>query len=78
MAIPRELYNELGTQIRHATGSLLLLAYTNGYIGYIPTRAAYADRLDYEVLTARVAPGEGERLADAALRLLAESSEGLA
>jgi hypothetical protein len=43
IAVPGELYHELGTTITYRSGPKLLLGYTNGYIGYIPTRAAYAD-----------------------------------
>jgi neutral ceramidase len=76
-AIPGELYNELGVLIRRAgERPVLLLGYTNGYAGYIPTRAAYAE-LDYEVLVSPFAPGSGERLASALGALLKQhSSQG--
>jgi hypothetical protein len=69
-AVPAELYHALGTRITRRRSPTLLLGYTNGYIGYIPTRSAYDDALDYEVLASGVAPGEGERLAAAAGRLV--------
>lgn len=70
VAIPGELYNRLGAQLRDGEqGPLLLLGYTNGYVGYIPTREAYQS-LDYEVLMSPLAPGSGEDLITAALRLL--------
>ena len=50
---------------------VLLLGYTNGYVGYIPSRAAYAD-MDYEVLMSPFAPGSGERLANALRMLLTQ------
>ena len=43
----------------------------NGSIGYIPSRRAYAQG-NYEVISARCAEGSGERLVDAAVRLLKE------
>ncbi len=48
-------------------GSTVLVGYANGYAGYLPTRAAFADATAhpdhpaYEVLISRVAPGEPER-----------------
>ena len=66
MALPGEPYHQLGVEIsRDRGGPVLVLGYTNGYIGYIPTREAYAG-LDYEILVSPLAPGGGERLRDAA------------
>lgn len=73
VAVPGELYNRLGAQIRHGAGSpVLVLGYTNGYSGYIPTREAY-QFLDYEVLMTPFAAGAGEDVATAALKLLGET-----
>ena len=70
VGIPGELYNRLGTEIRHAsTYPTLLLGYTNGYIGYLPTREAY-EQMDYEVLMSPHAPGSGEHVRDVACALL--------
>jgi neutral ceramidase len=70
-SIPGELYYQLGSHLRHAHQCrALVLAYTNGYIGYIPTQDAY-DAIDYEVLMTRSAPGSGEFLRGTALQLLA-------
>ncbi len=70
VAVPGELYNRLGAEIKQATGHfVLLLGYTNGYAGYIPSREAYAE-LDYEVLISPFAPGSGERLAQTVKQLL--------
>ncbi len=70
LAIPGELYNRLGVEIKRGfAGSVLLLGYANGYIGYLPTFDAYAYR-DYEVLVSPFAPGSGERVRDAAIGLL--------
>ena len=72
VAVPGELYNEPGARIKRASERfVLLLGYTNGYVGYLPTQAAYAE-LDYEVLMSPFAPGAGERLAEALELLLKE------
>jgi neutral ceramidase len=76
VALPGEPYHQLGVEIsRDRGGPVLVLGYTNGYIGYIPTRGAYAD-LDYEILVSPLAPGGGERLRDAATKLLASNIGG--
>jgi neutral ceramidase len=70
VAVPGELYNELGARIKRAGERfVLLLGYTNGYVGYLPAQAAYAE-MDYEVLMSPFAPGAGERLAEALELLL--------
>lgn len=70
VTIPGELFNRLGADIRHTTGKpALLFGYTNGYVGYLPTREAYA-QLDYEVLISPLAAGSGERLSSLASELL--------
>jgi len=69
-AVPGELYSNLGAAIKQATGRpLLLLGYTNGYVGYILARAAYAE-MDYEVVMSPFAPGSGEQLVKALGALL--------
>lgn len=69
-AVPGELYNRLGAVIKQTTKHfVLLLGYTNGYVGYIPSREAYAE-LDYEILISPFAPGSGERLAQTVQQLL--------
>jgi len=73
-AVPGELYNSLGAAIKQvARRPLLLLGYTNGYVGYIPAREAYAE-MDYEVLMSPFAPGSGERLVKALGMLLTKQS----
>ncbi|MFL5624693.1 MAG: neutral/alkaline non-lysosomal ceramidase N-terminal domain-containing protein [Ktedonobacteraceae bacterium] len=70
VAIPGELYNNLGAKIKQGTAQfVMLLGYTNGYVGYIPTREAYTE-MDYEVLVSPFAPGSGERLENAIRMLL--------
>lgn len=73
VAVPGELYNELGARIKHSSERfVLLLGYTNGYVGYLPAQAAYAE-LDYEVLMSPFAPGAGERLAETLESLLKQA-----
>jgi neutral ceramidase len=61
-AVPGELYNRLGEAIKQASERfVMLLGYTNDYVGYLPSREAY-EELDYEVLMSPFAPGSGERL----------------
>lgn len=69
-AAPGELYNRLGAAIKQASGQfVLLLGYTNGYVGYLPSREAY-EELDYEVLMSPFAAGAGERLVQTVVQLL--------
>lgn len=70
IAVPAELYHQSGIQIKRAEKhTTLLLGYTNGYVGYLPTRAAYA-AMDYEALVSPFAPGSGEHLATMLEQLL--------
>jgi len=70
-AVPGELYNRLGAAIKRASERfVVLLGYTNGYAGYLPSREAY-EELDYEVLMSSFAPGSGERLVEAIEKMLA-------
>jgi neutral ceramidase len=70
VAVPGELYNNLGAGIKRGSERfVMLLGYTNGYVGYIPTREAYAE-MDYEVLVSPFAPGSGELLENAIRMLL--------
>jgi hypothetical protein len=71
-AVPGEIYNRIGSEVRQTTGRpLLFLGYTNGYVGYIPTREAYSE-MDYEVLMSPFAPGTAERLGDALSAMLTQ------
>jgi len=70
-AVPGELYNRLGAAIKQANERfVVLLGYTNGYVGYLPSREAYKE-LDYEVLMSPFAAGSGERLVEAIEKMLA-------
>jgi hypothetical protein len=73
VALPGEIFVELGLAIKQDSpfGRTIIAELADGAIGYIPARRAYAQG-NYEVISARCAEGSGERLVDAALRLLKE------
>ncbi len=54
--------------------SAILLGYVGGYLGYLPTREAFAGPATYETVISPVAPGESERLVDTALNLQNDAS----
>ena len=68
VGIPGELFVELGLALKANPhfAQTFVAGYCNDLIGYIPTRAAYAEG-GYEVDTARIAAGTGERIVDIAL-----------
>jgi hypothetical protein len=71
-AAPVELFSELSAELRRQLpGPLLVATNTNGWTGYWPTRAAFAEG-GYEVDGARALgrrPGDGERLVEALVAL---------
>ena len=73
VSLPGEIFTELGLAIKQDSPfPLTIIAeLANGSIGYIPSRRAYAQG-NYEVVSARCAEGSGERLVDAAVKLLRE------
>jgi hypothetical protein len=73
VAVPGELFLELGEAIRSSSATpLIVVGYANGYLGYLPTRNA---PLGYEVVVSPVAPGSGERIVEACRGLLARLGE---
>ena len=81
VAVPGEFFVELGLQIKQRLAAAgirpaWILGYTNGNIGYIPTRAAY-EQGGYEVETAHrfykqpacLAPEAGEAIVERAITL---------
>ncbi len=72
VGIPGELFVELGFAMKSPPhfAQTFVAGYCNDLIGYIPTRAAYAEG-GYEVDTARIAAGSGETIVDSALSALA-------
>lgn len=71
VGLPGEIFVELGLAIKAASPfrHTVIAELANGSIGYVPTRRAFAEG-NYEPVSARCAEGSGERLVDAALRLL--------
>ncbi len=77
VSLPGEIFVELGLAIKKASPYryTLIAELANGSIGYIPNEPAYAEG-NYEVVSARCAAGAGEKLVEAALRLLKEMHAG--
>ncbi len=71
VSLPGEIFVELGLAIKQDSpfARTIIAELADGAIGYIPARRAYAQG-NYEVISARCAEGSGERLVNAALRLL--------
>jgi neutral ceramidase len=71
VSLPGEIFVELGLQIKRGSPfkQTMIAELANGAIGYIPNRVAYSQG-NYEVVSARVAEGSGEKLVDEALRQL--------
>lgn len=73
IALPGEVFVELGVALKKRSPfpHTLITTLANGNEGYIPDRRSYAEKA-YEAESARVEPGSGEKLVDAAATLLAE------
>jgi hypothetical protein len=73
VALPGEIFVELGQAIKKASPfrTTIIVELSGPNIGYVPTRKAFGEG-SYEVISARFAPGGGEMIADAAIRLLAD------
>jgi hypothetical protein len=71
VSLPGEIFVELGLAIKKASPfpHTLIAELANGSVGYIPNREAYPQG-NYEVVSSRCAVGSGERLVEAAGRLL--------
>ncbi len=73
VALPGEMSVELGPDVKNRSPfkQTIVVELANGSIGYIPTKRAYAEG-NYEPVSARCAPGSGEMLVAAAVKLLNE------
>ncbi len=73
VALPGEIFVELGLSIKEQSPfkHTLILTLSNNAVGYIPNEAAFPYGA-YEVEVSQVAPGEGERLVAASVKLLNE------
>lgn len=69
VAVPAEVFVEIGMRIKAAGGLRTFLAgVSNGYIGYLPTRKAF-EMGGYEVVSSRCGPDAEDRLVEAVGRL---------
>jgi hypothetical protein len=77
VAVPGELFTELGLAIKSASPFrfTVVVELGNDSIGYVPNLKAY-DEGAYEVVSTRCGPGSGEKLVEAAVRLLVELHGG--
>jgi neutral ceramidase len=73
VTLPSEIFVELGLAIKQQSPfkTTMVIELTNDVTNYIPTQKAFAEG-SYEVVNSRLAPGSGERLVEAAVRLLRE------
>jgi len=73
VGLPGEIFVELGLAIKRASpfATTLVIELSQDAPEYVPTKKAFAEG-SYEVVNSRVAPGGGERLVEAAVRLLKE------
>ena len=73
VGLPGEVFVDLGLVIKRASpfATTLVIELCQDAPGYIPTNKAFAEG-SYETVNSRIAPGGGEMMVDAAVRLLKE------
>ncbi len=73
VGLPGEVFVELGLAIKQASPfrNTLVIELCNNDISYVPTKKAFTEG-SYEVVNSRVQSGGGERLVEAAVKLLNE------
>ncbi len=73
MGLPGEIFVELGLAVKQCSPfpHTFVVELANENVGYVPDRRSYLEG-NQEPESARCAPGSGERLVEAALRLLGE------
>jgi len=73
VGLPGEVFVDLGLAIKKASpfATTLVVELCQDAPGYIPTTKAFKEG-SYETVNSRVAPGGGEMMAEAAVRLLKE------
>ena len=71
VGLPGEVFVDLGLAIKRASpfANTLIIELCQDAPGYIPTKKAFAEG-SYETVNSRIAPGGGEMMAEAAIRLL--------
>ena len=72
VGLPGEIFSELGIAIKKASPfpQTIIVELANGLVGYVPTKKGFTEG-SYEAISARIAPGGGEAMAEAAIGLLA-------
>lgn len=69
LAVPAEVFVEIGLEIKQrAKHKTFIMGIANGYIGYLPTSAAYAEN-GYEVVSSKVGPRSEDLLYEEATKL---------
>jgi neutral ceramidase len=73
--MPGEVFVDLGLAIKRASPfkHTLVIELANDSPAYIPTEKAFKEG-SYEIVNSRIAPGGGERLAEAAIQLLKDAA----
>jgi len=73
VAVPCELFYELGLDIKRKSpfSHTVVVELANDSIGYVPRREDYKNG-GYEVVNSRLAPGGGEMMVEAAVKILRE------
>jgi hypothetical protein len=76
VTLPAEVFVELGLAIKQASPfeTTLVIELSNDDPAYIPTQKAFAEG-SYETVNSRVVPGSGEKMVEAAVKLLKELAE---
>ena len=71
VGLPGEVFVDLGLAIKRASPfpTTLVIELCQDAPGYIPTEKAFAEG-SYETVNSRIAPGGGEMMVEAAVRLL--------
>lgn len=71
VGLPGEVFVDLGLAIKQASpfATTLVIELCHDAPGYIPTKKAFVEG-SYETVNSRIAPGGGEKMAQAAIRLL--------
>lgn len=75
IGLPGEIFVELGLDLKARAGIRwpIVSTQTNGALGYVPHRSAYPQG-NYEVVSARVVAGSGEKLVETAVKLIQEGN----
>ena len=71
LSLPGEIFTQLGLYIKSRSlyENTIVAAFANDHLDYIPDRKAFIEG-NYEPISSRCAPGSGEILAEAAIRML--------